>query len=40
MDFLKIFTGLKGETAFIALLCVVIIIVIGILTVIKKLKDK
>ncbi len=34
------FIGLKGETAFLALICAVIIVFIAILTVVKKLKDK
>ena len=40
MKLFKMFAGLKGETAFLALICVSIIVVIVILTIVKKLKDK
>ena len=40
MNLFKMFVGLKGETAFLALICVIIIVVIAILTIVKKLKDK
>lgn len=40
MKLFKMFVGLKGEAAFLALICVAIIVAIAILTVVKKLKDK
>lgn len=40
MNFLKIFMGLKGEVAFLAMVCLVIVVAIVILTIVKKLKDK
>lgn len=40
MNFFKMFVGLKGEAAFLALICLIIVVAIIILTIVKKLKDK
>ena len=34
------FVGLKGEAAFLALICIAIIVAIVILTIVKKMKDQ
>lgn len=40
MNFIKIFMGLNGELAFLAMVCLVIILAIIVLTIAKKMKDK
>ena len=40
MSYLKMFMGLKGDAAILAMICVVLILSIIILTIIKKVKDK
>lgn len=40
MNYFKLLVGLRGEVAALAFICLALVLIIVILTIVKKLKDK